>query len=139
MTKTKSNWCHLLACSSPQYVLQLLFWDPSKLFSKIWRTRNANVMNCKPRLRNSKCWKLQQIQYCDYYLTCLEDDSDLVTLTKIVVCKLYYNFYKRTLYWFSFIWKIQGSQLGYPKLSTSGQPKFWSSQNSNALNLVSSI
>jgi hypothetical protein len=58
MTKKKSNWCHLLACSSPQYVLQLLYWDLSKLFSKIWRTRKANVMNCKPRLRNSKCWKL---------------------------------------------------------------------------------
>ena len=120
MTKTKSNWCHLLVCSCPQYLLQLLFWDPSKLFCKIWRTRNANVMNCISTLRNSKCWKLQQIQSCDYYLTCLEDDSDLVNLTKIVVCKLYYNFYKSTLHWFSFIWKIQGSQLGYPKLSTSG-------------------
>jgi len=55
-------------------------------------------MNCKPSLRNSKCWKLQQIQSWDYYLTCFEDDSDLVTLTKIVVCKLYYNIYKKTLY-----------------------------------------
>ena len=118
MTITKSNWCHLFICSCPQYVLQLLFWDPSKLFIRIRRTRDANVMNCNSTLRNSKCWKLQQIQSCDYYLTCLEEDSDLVTLTKIVECKLCYNFYKRTFYFFGLVSKIQGSQLGYPKLNT---------------------
>ena len=119
MTKMKSNWCHLLACFCPQYVLQLLFWDQSKLFVRIRRTQNANVMNCKCRLRNSKCCKLYHIQSWYYYLTCLEDDSDLVTLIKIVVCKLYYNFYKRTFYCFGLVSKILASQLGYPKLSTS--------------------
>ena len=120
MTKTKSNWCHLLIWSWPQYILQLLYWDPSKLLNKIWRTRNANVMNCISTLRNLKCWKLQQIQSCGSYWRCLDGDSDLATLTSIVVYKLYYNCYKRTLYCFGIVSKIQGFQLGYPKLSTSG-------------------
>jgi len=93
MTNTKSNWCHLLVYSCPQYVLQLLFSDTNKLFNKIWRTRNANMTNCNSELRNSKCWKLQQNQSCDYYLTWLKEDLDLETLTKFVVYKLYYNFY----------------------------------------------
>ena len=43
MVKTRSNECPPFARSSPQCILQLLFWDPITFLNKNMRVRDANV------------------------------------------------------------------------------------------------
>ena len=59
MVKTRSNECHLYTCSSPSYILQLLFWYQIKLLNKIWRTWNADMsMLVKWQSKSLLFWKL---------------------------------------------------------------------------------